>query len=165
MRLRVLPAFLACAPLVLGACSGPILYQAPPCSGETGDPSAATARRLHVRVLLTHEGREQRHELVVDSEPGRIVAIGLTPMGTVAYRVTHDADGVRVENGVGRYMGLDPGLAYDAVVRGLLVEASGSRNVGAGDALSIARDDCHYLARLVVVSDRPTPAPGAAAAP
>jgi hypothetical protein len=86
-------------------------------------------------------------------------------MGTLAYRVIHDADGVHIENGVGRYMGLDPALAYDAVVRGLLADAQGAGDVRAGDALSIARDDCHYVARLVVVSDQPIPAPDAVPAP
>jgi hypothetical protein len=152
---------LLCAPLAWLACEGPILYQAPPCSGETGDPAAMAERRLHVRVLLDHEGREQRHELVVDTEPGRVVAVGLTPMGTLAYRIDHDALGVRIENRMGRFLGLDADLAYDAVVRGLLVGPASPPVAGdpdttaEGGGLSVTRADCRYTARLVVVSDRP----------
>jgi len=158
-------ALVPCLWLALGACTGPILSQAPPCSGEIADPSAATFRQLHVRALLTHEGREQRHEVVVDSAPGRITAVGLTPMGTVAYRLSHEPERISVENRVGRALGLDPELAYDAIARGLLVPQGGSAEVDAGGHISITRDECHYHAELIVVSDRRARAPDAPPAP
>lgn len=158
-------AFVLCVPLALGACGGSWIYQPPSCSGEVADPSTATPRRLHVRLLLTRQGREQRHEVIVDSEPGRVLAIGLTPMGTVAYRVIHDAEGVQVRNGLGRFLGLDPELAYDAIVRSLAVGVAAPSARVDGDALSLTRDECRYRARLVVISDRPTPPPGAPAPP
>lgn len=165
MRWRVLIPYTL---LALGACTGPIFYQAPPCSGEIADPSAATFRQLHVRALLTHEGREQRHEVVVDSAPGRITAVGLTPMGTVAYRLSHDPERITVENRIGRALGLDPELAYDAIVHGVLVpqgDAPEPRAVDAGGRISITRDECRYHAQLMVVSDRRARAPDAPPAP
>ena len=87
---------------------------------DVGEP-----RRLHVRVLLTRDDRAQRHEVVVSAEPGRIVAIGLTPLGTEAYRIEGGKVGAPVKgatligNGpdvltkvsmVGNDMALDPGV-------------------------------------------------------
>ena len=125
--------------------------------GEVADPATVPEQRVHVRMLLTRDGRDQRHEVVVETRPGRITAFGLTPMGTLAYRVDHDEHGVEVENRVGRFLGLDAGRAYDAIARGLLLADS-----AAARDLSVDGGACGYQARIRVLSDPP---PGSPAAP
>ena len=155
---------LLCAPLAWLACEGPIGYRPPKCSGQALDLASVGARSLHVRVLVDREGQAQRHELVLDARPGRVVAIGLTPMGSVAYRITHDGEGVQVENRMGRFLGLDAERAYDAVVHGLLTDAPPAGDASlqvatdADGSVSVARADCRYTARLVPISDRSVPA-------
>lgn len=97
--------------------------------------------------------------MVVRAAPGRIEAIGLTPMGTQAYRLVHDREGIEVENRVGRHLGLSPRLAYDAVAHAYLAQPDPSQAV---PDRTMEIPGCGYAARVVLVSDEPiTPAPGA----
>ncbi len=138
------------------------LQPRPECSGEVAGLDVGEPRRLHVRVLLTRNDRAQRHEVVVSAEPGRIVAIGLTPMGTQAYRLVHDRDGIEVENRVGRHLGLSPRLAYDAIAHGYLV----GHDPGQAHARrSSERPGCGYAAQIVLVSDEALTSPSPPAPP
>ena len=131
------------------------------CAGGGLALDTLEARRLHVRVLLVRGDDEERHELVLELRPGRVDAVGLTPMGTEAYRLRHDADGLHVESRVGRFLGLSPKRAYDAVVRSL----AGSRLRDA-PSREIDAPDCGYRARVVPLADGPlSEAPPARSAP
>lgn len=131
----------------------------PPCSGEAADLAVPGRRDLHVRLALTREGSTRRYEVALQVEPGRVTAIGLTPMGTPAFRVTHDADGVESDNGIGRFLGYAPRRAYDAIANALLARPDPdapprSALVTTGpDGIRIENPRCGYSARLVVISD------------
>ena len=132
----------------------------PPCSGEVADLAAPGRGKLHVRLELTREGSFRRHEVVVQVEPGHISVIGLTPLGTPAFRLSHGDTGIEVENRIGRYLGYKPRRVYDAIVHAFLARRSGpddpavSAVVTAGpDGIRVANDRCGYSARLVVISD------------
>jgi len=142
MRDRIGLALAACALL---SCATPVPGG---CSGEVANLDGAP-RRLHVRVLLTRDGRPERHEVVVHVQPGQIEAIGLTPMGTQAWRLRHDHDGVDVENRIGRHLGLSPRLAYDAIAHAGL--AAGAGPIAA--PVELAREACGYTARIVRIAD------------
>jgi len=144
MRDRIGLAVAACALL---SCASPVPAG---CSGEVARLDAAP-RRLHLRVLLERDGSEERHEAVVRVRPGRIEAIGLTPMGTQAWRLVHDRDGVEVENRIGRHLGLSPWLAYDAIAHALLAADAAP----ATRATELERPACGYRARVVALADAP----------
>jgi hypothetical protein len=153
-RVGAVLCLLACA---LTGC----LQPRPECSGEVASLDVGEPRRLHVRVLLTRDDRAQRHEVVVSAEPGRIVAVGLTPLGTQAYRIVHDRGGIEIDNRIGRHLGLSPRLAYDAIAHAYLVP--GQRFAPA--SVSAERPLCGYAARVVLVSDEALRSPGPAALP
>lgn len=121
------------------------------CSGAATPLDALRPERLHVRVLLEHDGRSQRHEVVVEARPGRVEATGLTPFGTRAYHLARDRDGITVENRVGSHLSLSPRLAYDAIARAYLTP-SGAQ---AAAETRVERPECGYTARLVLVSRQP----------
>jgi hypothetical protein len=154
--LRALVCLLACA---ASACQhlGALGVS---CSGASADLDAAEPRRLHVRVELTRRGQPQRHEVVVRVDPGHIVAVGLTPMGTQAFRVSHDRDGLVVDNRIGRYLEYRPELVYDAIARAYLAGDPAQAEHGAhvtreAGGARVESDRCGYVARLVVVTDGP----------
>ncbi len=120
------------------------------CSGEVADLGVQEAHIVHVRVELEREGHTRRHEVIVRVAPGQITAVGLTPMGTHAFRVSHDASGIEVENHIGRYLGYAPRLVYDAVARAFLAPGA----VASPNA-EVDSESCGYRARLVLVSDQP----------
>lgn len=121
----------------------------PECSGAGIDLDALRDETLRVRVLLFRDGEAQRHEVVVRTRPGRVEAIGLTPVGTQAFRVSHDRAGIEVENRIGRHLSLSPRLAYDAIARTYLASAAARP----GEA-HLARAECGYEARLLLVSEQ-----------
>jgi hypothetical protein len=153
-----LPIALACA---LTACQH-LAMLGVSCSGGSADLDVATPRRLHVRVELVRDDVPQRHEVVVRVDPGHIVAVGLTPMGTQAYRITHDRGGLAVDNRVGRFLDYHPELVYDAIARAYLagdVNAEqaelGAHVVRETGGARVESGRCGYVARLVVVTDGP----------
>jgi hypothetical protein len=160
--LRAGPRVLVCALACAATACQHLAWLGASCSGGSADLDAATPRRLHVRVELLRYGQPQRHEVVVRVDPGHIVAVGLTPMGTQAYRVSHDRDGLAVDNRVGRFLDYRPELVYDAIARAYL--AGEVRAADAADGAVVTRTDggarvessrCGYVARLVVVTDGP----------
>jgi hypothetical protein len=135
-------------------------------SGARGDCSGAvavagSARRLHLRVLLEHDGAQRRHEVVVQVEPARIQVVGLTPMGTQAFTLTDDAQRFTIDDRVGRHLGMNPRLLYDAIAHAFLAPPGAERD----PAVRVARESgpptsvrvnnpaCEYEAWLVVLSD------------
>jgi hypothetical protein len=129
------------------------------CSGESADLAAAP-RRLHLRVELVRGDETTRHELRVRVEPGLITAVGLTPMGTSAYALTHGPDGLRVDNRIGRHLGYAPRRVYDALVHAYLArprrpdDPTPAPRVSRGaDGVRVANERCGYRARLVAISD------------
>ena len=115
---------------------------------------------LHLRLELTRDGRTRRHEVIVQVEPGQVRAIGLTPLGTAAFGLTHDATGVEVENRIGRHLGYQPRRVYDAIVHAYLARTPGPDDPPATafvtrgpDGLRVENDRCGYSARLVSISD------------
>lgn len=149
---------LLCSALTALGCTGPIGWIPPDCTGGILEPADLVPRQLLLRVLLTHRGVEQRHQVAIDASPGRVVGVGLTPIGTVAYRLRHDAEGLEIENRVGGFLGLDAKRAYDAIVRGLLVvpapaEEGFAREVPGDHEVRVVREVCRYEASLRVVSD------------
>jgi hypothetical protein len=155
---RALTCVLACAAV---GCQHLALLGAS-CSGDAADLDASAPRRLHVRVELVRRGQPQRHEVVVRVDPGHIVAVGLTPMGTQAFRLTHDRDGLDVDNRVGRFLDYRPELVYDAIARAFLAGDAGAARAEHGarivrepGGVRVESDGCGYVARLVVVTDGP----------
>jgi hypothetical protein len=147
LALAVAPALVSCQHL------GPT-----GCSGERAD-LASPPRRLHLRVELARGEQTSRHELRVQVEPGRITAVGLTPLGTRAYALTHEPDGIRVDNRIGRHLGYDPRRVYDAIAHAYLARAPGPGDppgplvTRGDDEVRVANERCGYRARLVAISD------------
>jgi len=146
--LAIAPALVCCQHLGRAACSG-----------EIADLASAP-RLLHVRVELVRDGRERRHEVRVQVEPGRITAVGLTPLGTSAYTLTHDPGGIQVDNRIGRHLGYEPRRVYDAIVHAYLARPpqpddppSTASVTGSEDGVRVANERCGYRARLVAISD------------
>jgi hypothetical protein len=163
---RVLTRALACATSACLACAisacQQLTWLGASCSGGSADLEAAAPRRLHVKVELTRGGQPQRHEVVVRVDPGHIVAVGLTPMGTQAFRISHDRDGLDVDNRVGRFLDYRPELVYDAIARAYLAGGAGAARAEQGARVTreegsarVESDRCGYVARLVVVTDGP----------
>jgi hypothetical protein len=136
----------------------------PPCSGERADLDSGP-RTLHVRLELIRDGGERRHEVLVSVASGRITAVGLTPLGTAAFALTHDAAGLEVENRIGRHLGYQPRRVYDAIVHAYLARPDRAAAAGpdaapvtavvtrADDDIRVDNERCGYRARLVTVSD------------
>ena len=105
--------------LVLGAVLGcqHVVPGNPACSGEIVRDRLPATYSLHVRAALDHEGSVQRHEAWLEVSPEMVTLVGLTPLGTQAYSVQVDASGTRVDDRIGRRMGLDARLLLDAVAR------------------------------------------------
>ncbi|MGH0033312.1 MAG: DUF3261 domain-containing protein [Myxococcota bacterium] len=147
--------------LALGGCAG-FPYRAPPCTGEVVAVGDVPPGQTHLRVELTHDGRVQRHELVVVARAESVDVVGLTPLGTVAYRLSQDAGGTEVENRVGRMIGLDARLAWDAVAHGVLATGTsvpGVRVARDGDAVRVENDVCDYRAVVVTIGAPDAPPP------
>lgn len=119
--MRTVAIILGFAAGILGCQS--TLFEPPHCRG-----GIAAARlphpgeRLHLRAALTHNGKTQRHEAVVEISEHEVRISGLTPVGTRAY-VLVDRRGRRrdLDNRMGQFLGLDPELLYDAVARAWIV--------------------------------------------
>jgi len=135
------------------------------CSGSVA--VAGAPRTLHLRVLLDHDGARRRHEAVVQVEPQRIRVIGLTPMGTRAFTLTDEADRLALDDRVGRRMGMNPRLVYDAIAHAFLAPPSGADAVG-GEVVvlrepgplptaRVRNPGCGYEAWLVVLGDDAAP--------
>jgi hypothetical protein len=135
-----------------GACAGSVAV-------------AGAPRTLHLRVLLEHDGVRQRHEAVVQVEAERIRVFGLTPMGTRAFTLTDQAERLELDDRVGRRMGLNPRLVYDAIAHAFLAPPSGGddlvvlREPGPLPAARVRNPGCGYEAWLVVLSDDAGPGP------
>lgn len=134
----------------------------------TGSVAVAGApRTLHLRVLLEHDGARRRHETVVQVEAERIRVIGLTPMGTRAFTLTDQAERLELDDRVGRRMGQNPRLVYDAIAHAFLAPTSGDdagtdevavlREPGPLPAARVRNPGCGYEAWLVVLSDDAAP--------
>lgn len=137
-----------------------------PCSGAVAVTGAE--RTLHLRVRLDHDGARRRHEAVVQVEADRIRVVGLTPMGTRAFTLTDHSGRVEIDDRVGRQMGQNPRLVYDAIAHAFLAPrpeaaaASGEvvvlRESGPGlPAARVRNPSCDYEAWLVVLSDDAAP--------
>lgn len=97
------------------------------CSGAVARDRLGGESALHVRALLVREGVTQRHEAFVEISDEGITVVGLTPLGTQAYSLSLDEDGLKLDTGVGRHLGLDPRVAFDAIARAFLVPQGRAR--------------------------------------
>ena len=154
------------------------------CNGRIVADRLSAEFSLHVRAALEHGGRTQRHEALVQVSPESVTLLGLTPLGTQAYRLTLDASGQDLDDFIGRRLGLDPRLLLDAVARSwivprgrrgeetlpvseerLVATPSGwlytdaaaverARVIAEPDGTRVVSSACDYEARLVRIEDR-----------
>ena len=155
--MRIVPS--VCLALATGLATGVAGCQHPTdrpdhCSGDVAALGDRTGT-LHVRAELSplsQGGQGQRHEAVVQIRPEAISLVGLTPMGTQAFELTRNADGLTLENRVGRFLGMTPRLLYDAVARGYL--ASGAPGAGGERLLETWHAGRRERRRFLPLSER-----------
>jgi hypothetical protein len=87
------------------------------CSGAVARDRLPGDFSLHVRARLARGGETQRHEAFVQVSDRAVTMVGLTPLGTQAYTLTLDADGLDLDNRIGRHLGLEPAALFDAIAR------------------------------------------------